>query len=147
MARKTGLGRGLGALIPEGEPTEITESATTIVGPLQEIALSSIRPNQFQPRQSFEDEPLKALAESIKGVGVIQPILVRPVEGESDTFEIVAGERRWRASRCAPRLFQRGLVRPEAFALIQTEFFGIRLPRLDVQHRAALECRREFLAE
>ena len=101
MARKTGLGRGLGALIPEGEPTEITESATTIVGPLQEIALSSIRPNQFQPRQSFEDEPLKALAESIKGVGVIQPILVRPVEGESGVFEIVAGERRWRASRLA----------------------------------------------
>ena len=81
MARKTGLGRGLGALIPEGEPAEVTESTTTIVGPLQEIALSSIRPNQFQPRQSFEDEPLKALAESIKGVGVIQPILVRPVEG------------------------------------------------------------------
>jgi ParB family chromosome partitioning protein len=71
------------------------------VGPLQEIALSAIRPNQFQPRQSFEDEPLKALAESIKGVGVIQPILVRPVEGESDAFEIVAGERRWRASRIA----------------------------------------------
>jgi len=101
MARKTGLGRGLGALIPEGEPAEVTESATTIVGPLQEIALSSIRPNQFQPRQSFEDEPLKALAESIKGVGVIQPILVRPVEGESGAFEIVAGERRWRASRLA----------------------------------------------
>jgi len=101
MARKTGLGRGLGALIPEGEPAEITETPTAVVGPLQEIALSAIRPNQFQPRQSFEDEPLKALAESIKGVGVIQPILVRPVEGESDAFEIVAGERRWRASRIA----------------------------------------------
>ena len=101
MARKTGLGRGLGALIPEGEPAEITETPTAVVGPLQEIALSAIRPNQFQPRQSFEDEPLKALAEAIKGVGVIQPSLVRPVEGESDAFEIVAGERRWRASRIA----------------------------------------------
>ena len=101
MARKTGLGRGLGALIPEGEPVEVAEAPSTIVGPLQEIALTSIRPNQFQPRQSFEDEPLKALAESIKGVGVIQPILVRPVEGESNAFEIVAGERRWRASRLA----------------------------------------------
>jgi ParB family chromosome partitioning protein len=113
MARKTGLGRGLGALIPEGEPAEVTESTTTIVGPLQELALSSIRPNQFQPRQSFEDEPLKALAESIKGVGVIQPILVRPVEGESGAFEIVAGERRWRASRLA------GLATIPAF--IQTD--------------------------
>lgn len=101
MARKSGLGRGLGALIPEGGPGETTEVAAVVVGPLQEIALSSIRPNQFQPRQAFEDEPLKALAESIKGVGVIQPILVRPVEGESELFEIVAGERRWRASRLA----------------------------------------------
>jgi ParB family chromosome partitioning protein len=113
MARKTGLGRGLGALIPEGEPTEVVEATTAVVGPLQEIALTAIRPNQFQPRQSFEDEPLKALAESIKGVGVIQPILVRPVEGEADTFEIVAGERRWRASRLA------GLTSIPAF--IQTD--------------------------
>lgn len=101
MARKSGLGRGLGALIPEGEPGETTETTAVVVGPLQEIALTAIRPNQFQPRQAFEDEPLKALAESIKGVGVIQPILVRPVEGESELFEIVAGERRWRASRLA----------------------------------------------
>lgn len=101
MARKSGLGRGLGALIPEGDEVESVETTTTVVGPLQEIPLSSIRPNQFQPRQQFDDEPLKALAESIKGLGVIQPILVRPVDGEEGAYEIVAGERRWRASRIA----------------------------------------------
>ena len=101
MARKSGLGRGLGALIPEGDEAESVEVTTTVVGPLQEISLSAIRPNQFQPRQQFDDEPLKALAESIKGLGVIQPILVRPVDGEEGAFEIVAGERRWRAIRIA----------------------------------------------
>jgi ParB family chromosome partitioning protein len=82
------LGRGLGALIPTGiaEPT----------GGLADLPISSIRPNPQQPREHFDEEALAALAESIREVGVLQPVLVRAVE---DGYELIAGERRWRAAR------------------------------------------------
>ena len=94
MARRSGLGRGLGALIPpevSGGPGETSA--------LRDIPVNSIQPNPNQPRTYFEEESLSALAASIREVGVLQPVLVRPA-GE-DRFELIAGERRWRAARRA----------------------------------------------
>jgi ParB family transcriptional regulator, chromosome partitioning protein len=88
MARPGGLGRGLGALIPTG--------AVEIGATLQEIPTSAITPNPQQPRQHLNEETLGALAESIREVGVLQPVLVRE---KGDGYELIAGERRWRAAR------------------------------------------------
>lgn len=90
MARRSGLGRGLGALIPT-EP-DTTESA------FQDIDIVHIVPNRYQPRDRFDEESLAALAESISEVGVIQPIIVREL---TEGYEIIAGERRWRAAQRA----------------------------------------------
>jgi ParB family transcriptional regulator, chromosome partitioning protein len=90
VARPGGLGRGLGALIPSGT---VAEQA----GGLANIPIADIRPNPQQPREHFDEEALAALAESIREVGVLQPVLVRPAE--DGTYELIAGERRWRASR------------------------------------------------
>jgi ParB family chromosome partitioning protein len=92
MARRSGLGRGLGALIP----TEAVSDRSTA---LVELPISSIRPNSHQPRAHFDEETLAALAESIRELGVLQPILVRAEEGGQ--YELIAGERRWRAARRA----------------------------------------------
>jgi ParB family transcriptional regulator, chromosome partitioning protein len=97
VARRGGLGKGLGALIPPGgaEPAHVA----AVVGGLQEIAIASIRPNQFQPRRHFDEAALGELADSIREVGLLQPVLVRAVgDGE---YELIAGERRWRAARRA----------------------------------------------
>ena len=91
MARRGGLGRGLGALIPPG-----TEGAAETVAGLEHLPIAEIRPNRFQPRDHFDEEALGALAESIREVGVLQPVLVRELD---DGFELIAGERRWRAAR------------------------------------------------
>ncbi len=88
--RKSGLGRGLEALIP----------ADTAVQGYRAIPLDAIEPNPQQPRGSMSVEGLQALAASIREVGVLQPVVVRPGE-ESGTFVLVAGERRWRAARLA----------------------------------------------
>lgn len=85
-----GLGRGLSALIPAGG---------RVAGGYREIATSSIVPNSHQPRAQFEEQPLDALAESIARIGVLQPILVRQLD--ADHFELIAGERRWRAAKRA----------------------------------------------
>jgi ParB family chromosome partitioning protein len=93
VARRGGLGKGLGALIPPGG----TEGAAAESGGLDELALASIKPNRFQPRDHFDEEALGLLADSIREVGVLQPVLVRPTgDGE---YELIAGERRWRAAR------------------------------------------------
>ncbi|MFI5054587.1 MAG: ParB/RepB/Spo0J family partition protein, partial [Acidimicrobiia bacterium] len=94
MARRGGLGKGLGALIP----ADGREGAIELAG-LEEIPISAIRPNRFQPRDRFDEEALGGLAESIRQVGVLQPVLVRPVDDGGEEFELVAGERRWRAAR------------------------------------------------
>lgn len=101
MPRRPGLGKGLGALIPEnsGTPTDAPEETPS--SPLRMVAINAIRPNQFQPRKTFNDDSLKTLAASIGELGVLQPIIVRPVEGEPDQFELIAGERRWRAAGMA----------------------------------------------
>ena len=92
MARRSGLGKGLGALIPSG--TVGTEGAE-----YQEVPISAIRPNTHQPRRGFDEESLGTLAASIRELGVLQPVLVRPLD--DGTFELIAGERRWRAAKRA----------------------------------------------
>lgn len=93
---KKALGRGLGTLIPgAGVPQEEEE----IREPAAEMELSRIVPNKFQPRQVFEDKALEELTDSIRIHGVIQPILVRPLNNGS--YELIAGERRWRAAQIA----------------------------------------------
>ena len=93
MARRGGLGKGLGALIPPGATLD---SDTDTGGGLEQLPTSAIQPNRFQPRDHFDEEALGALADSIREVGVLQPVLVRPVDGG---YELIAGERRWRAAR------------------------------------------------
>jgi ParB family chromosome partitioning protein len=97
--RKQVLGRGLSALLKE--PSEIISTSDkntdTIIGSIVEIELDLITVNPFQPRTYFDEESLGELASSIKELGVIQPITVRKLEG--NTFQLVSGERRFRASK------------------------------------------------
>ena len=92
MGRRSGLGRGLGALIP----TDITGEAGSA---LREVPVESIEPNPHQPRAYFDEEALASLTASVAELGVLQPILVR--EKGNDRFELIAGERRWRAAKRA----------------------------------------------
>jgi ParB family transcriptional regulator, chromosome partitioning protein len=101
MARKPGLGKGLGALIPENQETTEEVEIVETPGPLRQIPVNAISPNQFQPRKSFNDESLQSLASSVRELGVLQPIIVRPLEGEPNRYELIAGERRWRAAGIA----------------------------------------------
>src|SRR3984957_555958 len=94
MARRSGLGKGLSALIP-GEVVGEQDSA------LRVVPISHIRPNAFQPRSHFDEESMASLAASIKAVGLLQPVLVRELEDETEPYELIAGERRWRAARRA----------------------------------------------
>ena len=99
MARRTGLGKGLGALIPEGADDGTSEEQLS--GPLRSVPVSSVQPNRFQPRTVFAEESLEALAASIKEMGVLQPLIVRPIEGSDGSYELIAGERRLRAAALA----------------------------------------------
>jgi len=93
---KKGLGRGLSALL--GEAPRPADEAQDRRDSVREVDVAQIRPNPAQPRQHFDDDALAELAESIRQHGVLQPILLRPVEGG---YELIAGERRWRASQRA----------------------------------------------
>lgn len=93
MASKKGLGRGIESLFTENSLEEINSSST------EKIKLVDIVPNKEQPRKRFNESALSELADSISQHGVIQPLLVRPLSG--GTYQLVAGERRWRASRMA----------------------------------------------
>jgi ParB family chromosome partitioning protein len=88
---RRGIGRGLAAILPETEATD--------AGELRELPVSLIKPNPSQPRTNFNEEALAALAASIEATGVVQPLLVRPLPDGS--YELVAGERRWRAAQQA----------------------------------------------
>ena len=102
MARPTGLGKGLDALIPGRDPRKSTSDGSDGTGMgLRDIDVNTISPNLNQPRVHFDEDALKELADSIQAVGVLQPILVRPTPGKTKAFEIIAGERRWRASMIA----------------------------------------------
>lgn len=90
MNRPSGLGRGLGALLPTASPGQ---------SGLMELKLSAVVPNPRQPRGHFDEQQLEELALSLREVGVLQPILVRPLD--DGRFEIIAGERRYRAARLA----------------------------------------------
>ncbi len=98
--RKQALGRGLSALLKEND-TSITsahdEKATEIIGSIIDLELASIEVNPYQPRTYFDEEALNELGESIKILGVIQPITVRKLE--NNKFQLVSGERRFRASK------------------------------------------------
>jgi ParB family chromosome partitioning protein len=94
MSRPTALGRGLGALIP-GAPAAAPESAPPEPGP-QAIPIDAIDPNPEQPRRVFDSEQIRSLADSIRRHGVLQPVVVRRA---GDRYELIVGERRWRASR------------------------------------------------
>ncbi|RUQ33525.1 MAG: ParB/RepB/Spo0J family partition protein [Candidatus Competibacteraceae bacterium] len=98
IRKKGGLGRGLDALlgaaarsetVPESGPTEI----------LRQLSVESIERGRYQPRQDLREDSLQELAESIRAQGVVQPVLVRPLGG--DRYELIAGERRWRAAQLA----------------------------------------------
>lgn len=95
--KKSALGRGLDALL--GEVGEAYENESSAQNSVVEIPLESIEPNPYQPRKHFSNESLKELAESIKKDGLIQPIVV--VEDDLDGYILVAGERRFRASKLA----------------------------------------------
>ncbi|HYF82261.1 MAG TPA: ParB/RepB/Spo0J family partition protein [Clostridia bacterium] len=92
MINKRGLGKGLGALIPENEEK--------IQNAIIELKITDVEPNENQPRKAFDDQALTDLSESIKEHGVVQPIIVRQV---GSGYQIIAGERRWRASRLAEK--------------------------------------------
>ena len=94
MARRSGLGKGLGALIPTELPGQQASA-------LREVPIGNIRPNTRQPRTYFDEEAMSALAASIRELGVLQPVLVKELPGEVDAYELIAGERRWRAARRA----------------------------------------------
>ena len=95
MAMKKGLGKGLDALIPAGETNAKNGKETPIDSPDKMVNISKVEPNPDQPRKSFAEDELEELADSIKKIGILQPILV---QDKGDHYMIVAGERRWRAA-------------------------------------------------
>ncbi len=97
MAKKSGLGRGINALI--GDIDEPIKEKKELSG-YTEVSINKVSPNKDQPRKFFDNEQLEELASSIKNFGIIQPIIVNK-NLNSDSFTIVAGERRWRAARLA----------------------------------------------
>ncbi|MBX9893676.1 MAG: ParB/RepB/Spo0J family partition protein [Nitrosomonas sp.] len=93
MTKQIGLGRGLDALLAS------TGAEGVVDEPLQNLAITKLQPGKYQPRTNMDQAALTELAESIKAQGIMQPILARPVA--DDRFEIIAGERRWRAAQLA----------------------------------------------
>jgi len=93
MAKKNALGRGLGALIDGANDIPVAEAGSSI----NEVEISKIVANPYQPRTKFDEDALNELAASIKEIGIIQPITLRKIDG--DEYQIIAGERRWRAAK------------------------------------------------
>jgi ParB family chromosome partitioning protein len=136
MARRSGLGKGLGALIPGDHYDGEVKGAE-----LRELPIDSIRANRFQPRSDFDEEALSELASSIAEVGVLQPILVRPALDRDNEFELVAGERRWRSARRA------GLTTIPALIQLQaTDLHSLQVALIENLHRADLNALEEAAA-
>ena len=95
------LGRGLAALIGDDAAFALGDEQAPAPRGVREVPIEFLRANPFQPRHTFREEELADLANSIREQGILQPIVVRPVQGEPDAYEIVAGERRWRAAQKA----------------------------------------------
>lgn len=137
-AQKRGLGRGLGALIPtdatsvvENNNVQTSENLSSVPGiTFAEIELSQIKPNTKQPRQVFEEEALNELTFSIKEIGLLQPIVVRHVG--NNEYEIVAGERRFRAAKNA------GLTKIPALVRETKDDHMLRDALLENLHRSQL---------
>jgi ParB family transcriptional regulator, chromosome partitioning protein len=104
VERRSGLGKGLGALIP----SDVVEGSAPRIG-VQEVPISKIEPNPLQPRTHFDEESLSGLTASIRELGVLQPVLVR--ELTPDRYALIAGERRWRAAKRAGLQFMPVIVR------------------------------------
>lgn len=96
MAKKTGLGKGLDTLIPTKSQSKTT--VTTVIKSEELVDINNVEPNKDQPRKSFNEDSLIELSESIKQHGIVQPLVVMKKDGY---FEIIAGERRWRAAKLA----------------------------------------------
>lgn len=98
--KKKRLGRGLDALLGGGgEATDSASTSANTVGTTNSLPIEHLQPGEYQPRTRMDQESLQELAASIKSQGIIQPILVRPIG--NDRYEIIAGERRWRAAQLA----------------------------------------------
>ncbi len=153
MNQRRGLGRGLGALIPPRAeepaataPAPATPAAAAAEGPLQdvggvryaELALDVITPNPRQPRTVFDEDALAELVHSIREIGLLQPVVVRPA-GEG-RYELVAGERRWRAAAAA------GLERIPALVRDTADEALLRDALLENLHRSQLNALEEAAA-
>lgn len=98
--KKRGLGRGLEMLLSQTGAEVATDSIKVEREGVKEVSIEKLTQGKYQPRRYFDQDALEALASSIKAQGIIQPIVVRTIQGQ-DQFEILAGERRWRASQLA----------------------------------------------
>lgn len=101
MNKRRGLGRGLGALFPVGSGAVPPSAAGVRAESVVQLATSEIEPNPNQPRRDFDLAELEGLAESIRANGLLAPILVRPATSGRKRYQIIAGERRWRAAQIA----------------------------------------------
>ncbi len=128
MIKPKGLGRGLDALLGGEEPTKDA---------LLTLAVNRIRPGKYQPRTQMDQEALAELAASIKSQGLMQPVLVRPVD--RDRYELIAGERRWRAAQMAGLEYMPALVRevPDESALAMALIENIQRENLNAMEEAA----------
>lgn len=130
---KKGLGRGLSALIPDQDMeflTQVARGDIAVAPPrtrgkaaleeangdpavdVQWIEIAQVAPNPFQPRRTFNQQELEELADSVRTHGVLQPILVRPAGGQPEPYQLIAGERRWRAAQLAGLTTVPAIVRP-----------------------------------
>jgi ParB family chromosome partitioning protein len=134
VARRSGLGKGLSALIPN----EVVGDRSSA---LREVPIGSIKPNPRQPRVNFDEDTMSSLAASIKELGVLQPVLVRQIGGiAADDFELIAGERRWRAARRA------GLLSIPVLVLTSDETQSLEQALVENLHRQDLNVLEEAAA-
>lgn len=104
--KQSGLGRGIEALFEENDFNEISDNET-----IQDVKLSLIRPNPYQPRRTFDQKALRELASSIQESGVFQPIILRQPDPKLKRYELIAGERRFRASKLAKQTTIPAIIR------------------------------------
>jgi|AZIK01.1.fsa_nt_gi ParB family chromosome partitioning protein len=146
--RKRGLGRGLDALLASSraavvptEPLAEGEESQAVKlpeGELRHLPIEFVQPGRYQPRQDMQPEALEELAASIRAQGLMQPIVVRPLPGQEDRFEIIAGERRWRACQLAGMDRVPALVRdvPDSAAIAMALIENIQRENLNPMEEA-----------